>query len=400
MPYFKWKGKSIDNKIKKGEIIAIDKNEAIAKLKAKKISVITVMPSPKEIRLPFLKKVKDSQLALVTRQIGEMLKSGLAIDDALRISAEQTTNKFLGETLYDIRSKVREGSAVSQALWNHKDVFSKTYVGMVRAGEQTGDLDGTFLRLAEMLEKTVELKRKAKGALIYPAVITVVAIIVIVIILTVAIPMFAKMYSASGLKLPYLTVIVINLSHMAKKMILPFFVILFTASIIAKVAYKKIPKFEYAVDYFLLKIPIIGKILKKISLSNFSTVFALLHNSGVGVLDALEISSESMNNTYIKEKINRVKELVKEGEMLSTSMSIVGEFTDMTVQMMYIGEESGKISDMLIKVADYYQKDVDNTLKNLTNMIEPIIILFMGTTVGFLVISMYLPIFHIGEAIK
>ncbi len=400
MPYFKWKGKNIEGKIVKGEIIATDKNEAISKLSTKKITVITVSPAPRDIHLPFFKKVKDIQLATVTRQIGEMLKSGLTIDDALRIVAEQTSNKYLGEALYSIRDKIREGNSVSLSLRAYPHIFSETYIGMVKSSEQTGDMDIAFLRLADMLEKRVELKRRIKGALIYPTILFVVAVIVITIIMTVAIPMFAKMYASSGLKLPFLTLMVIKTSSIARQFIVPFIVLSIASAIVFRVMYKKVGGFRYLVDYIVLRFPIIGKIVKKASLSGFSTIFASLHNSGVDILDALQLSSESVSNSVIKGKVLKVRDLVRDGEMLSTAMSIVGEFTDMVVQMVYVGEESGKIGDMLEKVAEYYQKDVDTILKNLTNMVEPAIILFMGSAVGFLVVSMYLPIFKIGEAIK
>lgn len=400
MPYFKWKGKNIEGKIIRGEIIATDKNEAISKLSIKKIAVISVSPAPKDIYLPFVKKVKDIQLATITRQIGEMLKSGLTIDDALRIVAEQTTNKYLGEILYNIRDKIREGSSVSQAIRSYPHVFSETYVGIIKSSEQTGDMDMAFLRLADMLEKRVELKRKVKSSLIYPTILFVVAVVVITIIMTVAIPMFAKMYASSGLKLPFLTLLVIKISKAIKQLIIPFILASILLAVIFRVAYKRVGKFRYTIDYLILKMPVVGKIVRKVSLSGFSSVFASLHNSGVDILDALQLSSESIKNSVIKSKILKVRNFIKDGEMLSTAMSIVGEFTDMVIQMVYVGEESGKIGDMLGKVAEYYQKDVDAMLKNLTNMVEPAIILFMGSVVGFLVVSMYLPIFKIGEAIK
>jgi len=398
MPYFRWKGRTVDGRIIKGELIGSDKNDIILKLKAKKISVITVAPAPKEIR--FSKKVKAKHLALSVRQIGEMLKSGLAIDDALRIAAEQTRNKVLGEALYTVRDRVREGHALSSALSEFPNIFSKTFIGVIKSSEQTGNLDEAFLKLAEMFEKRIELKRKAVGSLIYPSIILVVAVVVVIIIMTVAIPMFAKMYASSGMKLPALTLMVISISLFLKHNIAFILALVAFLSAVMVILYRKNSRVKYAVDRMLLSIPVAGQIIRKISLSNFAIILSSLLNSGVGILDALESSANAVSNAVIRKNVFRVMDLVRDGEMLSTAMSVVGEFTDMVVQMVYVGEESGKIGEMLLKVANYYERDVDNTLKNLTNMIEPVIILFMGTTVGFLVVSMYLPIFKIGQAIK
>lgn len=398
MPYFKWKGKTIDGRMTKGEIIATDKNEAIAKLKLKKISVITVTPASKEIRLS--KKVKLKNLAVVTRQIGEMLKSGLPADDSLRIAAEQTKSKLLGETLYSVRDKVREGNTLSSALSQYPTIFSKTYIGLIKSSEQTGNLDEAFLHLAEMLEKRLDLRRKVVGALIYPSVIAIVAVAVIAVIMTVAIPMFSKMYIENGMKLPALTEMVISISMWLKSSLVFIVTGVVLILIFLRVMYKKSERVKYAIDRLIISAPILGNIQRKLSLANFAVVLSTLLNSGVGILDALESASNAVSNAVIKRSVTKVEDYVRDGESLSTAMNVVGEFTDMVVQMVYVGEESGKIGDMLKKVSEYYEKDVDNVLKNLTNMIEPAIILFMGSTVGFLVVSMYLPIFKIGQTIK
>jgi len=401
MPYFRWKGRNPRGKIVKGEIIAANKNEALAKLRTKRISVIAVKPAPKDIELPFLKhKIKDKELMVVTKQLASMLASGLPLDEALNIIAEQAESKRMGEILYNIKISVESGSSLSQALRKYKEVFPPMYVNMVHAGEQTGNLDGVLKRLSEMMEKHLALRRKIRGALIYPTIVTIVAVGVIALILTFVIPTFATMYKSSGMSLPLPTQIVINVSMFMKHYFMYILFGLIALVVFLRISYKKVYNVRKAIDRILLSLPIFGILARKGSIANFATILASLSASGIDILDALEISAKTAGNTIIEETLMEVKEMVKRGDNLSFAMATVGEFPDMVIQMVSVGEETGTLDDMMQKISKYYEDEVDDAVKNLTSMIEPFIIIVLGGIIGFLVVSMYLPIFKIGQTIK
>lgn len=401
MPYFKWKGKDIKGKIKKGEIIAVDKNDALIKLRNKRISVITIKQPPKEIEIPFLKKkINDKEILIVTKQLSIMLASGLPLDQSLNIIAEQTTNKKMGEIIYAVKNDIESGSTLANALKKHKEVFSDMYVNMINSGEKTGNLDGVLKRLTDMTEKSLALKRKIKGALIYPTIVSIVAVGVIALIMTFVIPTFAEMYSSSGMHLPLPTQMVISTSLFLKANIVYILAILTLMIIALKISYKKFYKFHRFMDKTILNIPIIGILSRKGSVANFSTILASLSSSGIDILEALDIAAKTAGNLIIEETLMEVKDMVKRGENLSDSMAASGEFPDMVIQMVSVGEETGTLDEMLQKVYLYYEEEIDNTVKNLTAMIEPVIIVVLGGIIGFLVIAMYLPIFKMGETIK
>ncbi len=400
MPYFRWKGKDAKGKIRKGEIIASDKNDAIAKLRAKKISVITVKPAPKEIEIPFLNRIKEKELMLFTKQLSIMLASGLPLDQSLNIIADQVTNKKLGEIIYQIKSDIESGSTLADALRKHKPIFSDMYINMISSGEKTGNLDEVLKRLTEMMEKSIALKRKIRGAMIYPTIVSIVAVGVITLIMTFVIPTFAQMYSSSGMSLPLPTQIVISVSLFLKNNILYMLGTIIAILVIGRILYKRNYKFHRFMDKVFLHIPIIGILVRKGSIANFSAILASLSSSGIDIMEALEIAAKTSGNLIIEETLMEVRNMVKRGESLSTSMAASGEFPDMVIQMVSVGEETGTLDEMLQKVYAYYEEEIDNTVKNLTTMIEPLIIIFLGGIIGFLVVSMYLPIFKIGETIK
>ncbi len=401
MPYFKWKGKDLKGKVKKGEIIAVNKNDAISKLKNKKISVITIKEAPKDIEIPFLKqKIKDKEILIVTKQLSIMLASGLPLDQSLNIIAEQTTNKRMGEIVYDIKNEIEGGSTLANALKKHKEAFSDMYVNMVNSGEKTGNLDGVLKRLTDMMEKSIALKRKIRGAMIYPTIVSIVAVGVITLILTFVIPTFAQMYSSSGMQLPLPTLIVISTSLFLKANIVYMLIGLIVLIIIIRIAYKKSYKFHRFADKLMINLPIIGILARKGSIANFATILASLSSSGIDILEALDIAAKTSGNLIIEETLMEVKNMVERGENLSDSMAASGEFPDMVIQMVSVGEETGTLDEMLQKVYLYYEEEIDNTVKNLTTMIEPVIIVVLGGIIGFLVVAMYLPIFKIGETIK
>jgi|YelNatPaOPRAMG01_1025707.scaffolds.fasta_scaffold02075_20 type IV pilus assembly protein PilC len=399
MAYFRWKG-TINNVKRKGEVIADSKENAIIKLKKQNINVLSIKQSAPPIELDFLNKVKPKDIMIMTKQLSIMLNAGIPIVSAFNILIEQIKHPKLKKIIRNIKENVESGSSFSNALKEHKDIFSDLYINMVESGEASGNLDVVLQRLVITMEKDLELKRKLKGALIYPTMVSIVAVGVIALILTFVIPTFSKMYADSGMQLPLLTRMVIGASNFLRDyiiIILLILAIIIGAFVIAK---KKSIKFRTYIDSVLLKLPLLGTLILKTSIARFSSILSMLTSGGVSILEAIDIGAKTSGNLVIENSLNKVKESVKEGSNLSEPISKAGIFPDMVSQMISVGEETGKLEDMLVKVSQYYEEEVDNSVKNLTTMLEPIIIVFLGVIVGTLVIAMYLPIFKMGQAIK
>jgi type IV pilus assembly protein PilC len=399
MAYFRWKG-TINNVKRKGEVIADSKENAIIKLKKQNINVLSIKQSAPPIELDFLNKVKPKDIMIMTKQLSIMLNAGIPIVSAFNILIEQIKHPKLKKIIRNIKENVESGSSFSNALKEHKDIFSDLYINMVESGEASGNLDVVLQRLVITMEKDLELKRKLKGALIYPTMVSIVAVGVIALILTFVIPTFSKMYADSGMQLPLLTRMVIGASNFLRDYII--IILLILAIIIGAfvVAKKKSIKFRTYIDSVLLKLPLLGTLILKTSIARFSSILSMLTSGGVSILEAIDIGAKTSGNLVIENSLNKVKESVKEGSNLSEPISKAGIFPDMVSQMISVGEETGKLEDMLVKVSQYYEEEVDNSVKNLTTMLEPIIIVFLGVIVGTLVIAMYLPIFKMGQAIK
>lgn len=399
MAYFRWKG-TINNIKRKGEVIADSKENAIIKLKKQNINVLSIKQSAPPIELDFLNKVKPKDIMIMTKQLSIMLNAGIPIVSAFNILIEQIKHPKLKKIIRNIKENIESGSSFSNALREHKDIFSDLYINMVESGEASGNLDVVLQRLVITMEKDLELKRKLKGALIYPTMVSIVAVGVIALILTFVIPTFSKMYADSGMQLPLLTRIVIAVSNFLRDyiiIILLILAIIIGAFVIAK---KKSIKFRTYIDSLLLKLPLLGTLVLKTSIARFASILSMLTSGGVSILEAIDIGAKTSGNLIIENALNKVKESVKEGSNLSEPISKAGIFPDMVSQMISVGEETGKLEDMLVKVSQYYEEEVDNSVKNLTTMLEPIIIVFLGVIVGTLVIAMYLPIFKMGQAIK
>jgi type IV pilus assembly protein PilC len=399
MAYFRWKG-NINNVKRKGEVIADSKENAIIKLKKQNINVLSIKQSAPPVELDFLNKVKPKDIMIMTKQLSIMLNAGIPIVSAFNILIEQIKHPKLKKIIRSIKENVEAGSSFSNALKEYKDIFSDLYINMVESGEASGNLDVVLQRLVITMEKDLELKRKLKGALIYPTMVSIVAVGVIALILTFVIPTFSKMYADSGMQLPLLTRMVIGASNFLRDyiiIILLMLAIIIGAFVIAK---KKSIKFRTYIDSVLLKLPLLGTLILKTSIARFSSILSMLTAGGVSILEAIDIGAKTSGNLIIENALNKVKESVKEGSNLSDPVSKAGIFPDMVSQMISVGEETGKLEDMLVKVSQYYEEEVDNSVKNLTTMLEPIIIVFLGVIVGTLVIAMYLPIFKMGQAIK
>ena len=400
MPTYIWKGRSATGMVQSGELTAQNQAEVFAALRARKIIPTAVKTKPKELTLPFIGKGKvgTRDLALFTRQFATMINAGLPLMQCLDIQVQQVEKPGFKKILRDVMDEVEGGATLAEALRKHAKTFSPLYVNMVEAGETGGALDVILDRLATYLEKAMALMRKIRGALIYPVMIIAVAVIAVAVILVVVIPVFAGLFSEFGAELPLPTQIVIGLSNILKKF---FFLIVaaFIGTIIGIRDFYKTPKGRATLDTLILRVPILGDLIKKASIARFSRTLSTLLSSGVPILDAMETTAKTAGNYVVEKAILSSRTSISEGETISGPLSKEKVFPPMVVQMISIGEATGGLDDMLSKIADFYDAEVDTAVENLTAALEPIIMIFLGAIIGGIVISMYLPIFKIATLI-
>jgi type IV pilus assembly protein PilC len=352
-----------------------------------------------EVKLPGSGRVKPKELAVFSRQFATMINSGLSLLRALSILAEQTQNKRLAAVIGQVRNEIEQGSALSVALGQHPKVFSRLYVSMVRAGEVGGFLDQVLLKVAEALEKEVELRGKVKSAMTYPVVVFAMVLLIVSAMLIFIVPMFKNLYGQLGGTLPLPTRVLVNISDLVKR----GFVFVLIGIALGTFGFKRwltTPSGRYRTDAFKLGAPVFGPLFHKTALSRFSRTLATLLRSGVPILQALEIVSETVNNGVMAKAIKDVQDSVREGESLAVPLAKHPVFPPMVVQMMAVGEETGALDTMLAKVADFYDQEVEAAVNALTSLIEPILIAVMGAAVGGMVIALYMPMFQIVNLVK
>jgi type IV pilus assembly protein PilC len=357
-----------------------------------------------EISLPGRNRVRQRDVVIFTRQFATMVNSGLSLIKALSVLVDQTDSKALATVLAEVKVDVEQGTSLSGALERHPKVFSPIYVSMVRAGEVGGVLDETLNRLADMQEANLNLRSKVKSAMAYPAVVGFLIVSVTLGMIMFVVPIFERMYEdmapdpENPVPLPVPTRLLVAFSDVLTSW---WFVIvaLIVAGVIGFRRWKKTEAGRYAWDAIKLRIPIFGKLFHKTSLSRFSRTFAVLSRTGVPVLQTLDITADTANNAKIERAIADVKASVREGESLAQPLARHDVFPPMVVQMMAVGEETGALDSMLSKVADFYEREVDDMVNSMTSLIEPLLIVFMGVSVGAILISLYLPIFGIGELV-
>jgi type IV pilus assembly protein PilC len=399
MPTFVWKGRTASGAMASGELAAGSQADVVSSLRQKKIipTSIKVKEEKKGLSL-FGSRVSRRALSVFTRQFSTMLNAGLPLLTCLEILGKQTESQGLKRVLAEVRGDVEGGLSLADALRRQPKVFDNLYVNMVESGETGGALDVILMRLATYLEKTAALIRKIRGAMIYPAIISIVAVGAIAIMLLFVIPIFARMFEGVGADLPMMTQIVMAMSNFLKIYGLPS-VILFVALITIIRRWHKTESGARALDPIFLRLPVFGDLMKKQSIARFSRTLSTLLSSGVPIIDALEITARSSGNWVIEDAILKARTSIKGGENIADPLSKTAIFPPMVTQMIAIGEASGGLDDMLAKVADFYDAEVDQAVENLTNALEPIIMVVLGGIVGFLVISMYLPIFQLAGTI-
>ncbi|MCX8084141.1 MAG: type II secretion system F family protein [Calditerrivibrio sp.] len=385
----------------KGVIEGKNKEDVIKSLKMRKMTVKEVKRDWKSIELSFGKNITEEDIVIITRQLATMISAGLPIMKALDIIANQASKKSVKEMFEDIKTQIEQGSQFSKGLERYRDIFGDLYINMVRAGEAGGLLDTILDRLAGYMEKAISLKRKVKSAMMYPSVVLIVAVVVVWGLMVFIIPKFKEMYEGFGGSLPALTQFTINLSNFLSSwygggLIFAFLVAL---SITIRLVYKKSERGRYAIDQFLLKIPKIGDLLRKVSVSKFSRTLGTLLSSGVPILESLEIVAKTSGNKVIEKHLLKSKIDIEAGKTVVYPLEKAGVFPPMVTQMIAVGEETGALDQMLTKIADFYDDEVDRAVEGLTKLVEPMLMIFVGGAVGFVIIAMYLPIFKMGSVV-
>jgi type IV pilus assembly protein PilC len=399
MPVFEYKGKSMGGAAVAGELKAKNRAELERILRSNRILVTSVTKKASEIRLPTSNRIRKIDISRFTRQFATMIGAGLPMVQCLDILAQQMESLAFRKIIAEVRDSVSSGSTLAEALGKHKKVFDELYCNMVEAGEVGGALDTILVRLATYREKADALNRKVKGAMVYPAVILVVAAGVTFAMLTYIVPIFAKMFSNLGTELPAPTQMVLKISNFIRD----FFwygVVLLVAGAVVFSRWVKTDKGRLAFDKFKLKIPLIGDLIRKTAVARFTRTLGTLISSGVSILDALDTTAKTAGNRVVHDAIKKSVLSIAEGETITQPLKESGVFPPMVIQMISVGEKTGGLDEMLQKIADFYDEEVDAAVSALTSIIEPVIILFMGVVIGGILIAMYLPMFDIVGAIK
>ena len=402
MPVFRYTGKTRAGAPQRGEIEASDRASATAVLRQRQILVTSIRPKSKElqIKIPGLgSKVTEQEVVIFTRQFATMIEAGLPLVQCLDILARQAENKEFARVIGQVKTDVESGDSFADALRKHPRVYSDFYVNMVEAGETGGILDTILARLAGYMEKAAALKSQVKGAMIYPAVIIGIAIIVVVFLLLYVIPVFADMFASFGGTLPAPTRFVMFLSDLVKDYILYVIPLVGVLIWLFKRFYKT-EKGRLTVDTLLLKLPVFGPLIQKVAVAKFTRTLGTLVSSGVPIIDGLEITARTAGNKVVEGAVLSIISSIKEGQTIAEPLGRQAIFPPMVVQMIEVGENAGALDAMLNKIADFYDQEVDTAVAALTKLMEPMLMVFLGTVIGGMVVAMYLPIFKIAGAIE
>lgn len=406
MPVFAYQGRTASGKMLRGNMEAPSREAVINRLRAQRIQPINNKIKERgkgldrEITLPSIgSAVKAKDVVIFTRQLTTMIDAGMPLVQILDILGTQTDNKAFGKQVLEVKESVESGATLSDALRQFPKTFDELYTNMVQAGEVGGILDTILARLSIYMEKMISLRRKIKGAMIYPATIISVAVIVTMILLVFVIPVFAELFSSFGHALPLPTQIVINISNFTVAYLHVIVGSVVIAAILIRQTYRT-EKGRYMIDKFMLKLPILGELLRKASIARFSRTLGTLVSSGVPILDALTITARTAGNKVVEKAGFMVRESISQGRTMAEPLTQSGVFPPMVCQMIGAGEMTGAIDQMLQKIADFYEEEVDNAVANLTALMEPLVIVILGTVIGGLVIAMYLPIFQLGSLLS
>ena len=399
MPTYVFKGRNKLNEIVVGERVADNRDALRQILRREQVTLTSVKEKGREIGIPKIggrKKVKSKDLSIFTRQFSVMIDAGLPLVQCLEILAQQQDNKYFQQVLLQVRQDVEEGSTLAAAMGRHSRVFDQLYSNMVEAGETGGILDLILQRLSTFIEKLVKLKRDVISAMIYPAAVIVMAIGAVAVIMVVVIPQFEQIFLGllgPGEQLPLPTRIVVGISNFLAGWGGLVILVGLIASVIGLRLYYKTPGGRRVIDRLMLKTPIIGPILRKIAVARFARTLSTLLSSGVPILQSLDITARTAGNVIVEEAISSVRAGVERGENFVDPLKATEVFPHMVAQMVGIGEQTGALDAMLGKIADFYEQEVDAAIANLLTLMEPVLIGFLGVTIGSIVIAMYMPLF-------
>jgi type IV pilus assembly protein PilC len=401
MAVYVWAGMDRAGKKQKGEIEADNLPLARQMVVRKGIAVKAVRMKPKALGDYFpaiAGKVKDKDKVVFVRQFATMIDAGLPLVQCLDILQEQQDNANFKRVIRQIKKDVEEGSTLSDAVKRHPKVFDNLFHNLVAAGEIGGILDVILNRLASYIEKMAKLKKKVKGALTYPVIVVAIALIVVAVILIWVIPVFSQLFKDAGVKLPGMTLVVMNLSDFTKRyfhwMLLGLILL-----IVGLRQFRRTTKGRDLFDRLLLRMPVFGVLLRKIAVARFTRTLGTMLSSGVPILDGLDVVAATAGNSVVEKAIREARLSISEGRPVAEPLSETHVFPPMVTQMIAVGEATGALDSMLGKIADFYDEEVDSAVGVLTSMLEPMLILFLGVTIGGLLLAMYLPIFQLADVV-
>jgi type IV pilus assembly protein PilC len=402
MEVYVWEGRSRKGTMERGELSAANEAAVRLALRRQQIQAIKIQAKPKDILQGFKfsrrKKVKEKDIVVFTRQFATMIDAGLPLVQCLEILGSQQDNVTLKDILLKVKADVEAGSTFADALRKHPSVFNELYCNLVTAGETGGILDTILNRLAAYIEKSMNLKKKVKGAMVYPIAVLAIAIIVVMGMLVFVIPVFQKMFADMGGTLPAFTQMVINLSNFMQRYFLLVGALLVGLYFVFKRFYKT-EKGQETVDGYLLKLPIFGPLIRKVAIAKFTRTLGTMLSSGVPILEGLDIVARTSGNKIIEKAILKTKMSIGEGKTIAEPLAASGVFPPMVVQMISVGESTGALDSMLSKIADFFDDEVDAAVGALTSLLEPLLMVFLGGAIGAIVVAMYLPIFQMASVL-
>ncbi len=401
MPVFIWKGVNSQGVKRKGEVESSDQAAALAHVKRLRIQNIIIKKKPKDLfeNIAFFKpKVTGKDLVIFTRQLSTMIDAGLPLIQSLEILAKQQDNATFKTVLTAIKRDVETGTTIADAMRKHPAVFDSLFSNMIEAGETGGILDTILGRLAVFKEKSMALQKKIKGAMTYPVICLAISFLILGVILIFVIPVFEEMFSSMGAALPIPTQIVVEMSNFMKSNFLYIIMGIFAFIFVIKKLYNT-DKGRLKMDAMLLRAPVVGPLIRKVAVAKFTRTLSTMLQSGVPILDALQVVAKTSGNKVIEGAVVRVAESISEGRPIAEPLEESGVFPNMVVQMINVGESVGALDTMLTKIADFYDDEVDQAVSNLTAMIEPLMMVVLGGMIGGIVVAMYLPIFSMASVV-
>ncbi len=399
MPTFAYSARSLNGEILNGEIELPTREEVVGYLVRQRLRPITVNTKSKEISFQIGTGIKTREVVIFTRQFSTMINSGLPLVQSLTILAEQTENKYFKKVIAQVLLDIQAGQTLADALRRHPKVFTELYVNMVAAGEAGGILDVILMRLAVFLEKNDALARKIKGAMVYPAVMLIVVVLCTTILLWKVVPVFSQMFTGAGLELPLPTRVVMGISNFLQSYMW-LLVLAVIAMVIAIRQYYKTDAGKLQLDRLMLNMPVLGNLLRKSAVSRFTRTLGTLVSSGVSILEGLQITARTAGNRVVHDAVMKSRASIAGGATISEPLKESGVFPPMVVQMINVGEQTGGLDEMLTKIADFYDDEVDAAVSALTSILEPIMIVVMGVVIGGIVVAMYLPMFDMINAVQ